>query len=76
MLDGRRFLFTERTDNFGRSSILPYLPLTLTNGNLSLEVMALLDTGAAGSELLVRWFFDRSIWHSSHFGPKTRNGNR
>jgi hypothetical protein len=32
MLDGHRFLFTERTDSSGRSSILPYLPLILTNG--------------------------------------------
>jgi hypothetical protein len=47
MLDGHRFLFTERTDNLGRSSIMPYLPLTITNGILSTEVMALLDTGAS-----------------------------
>ena len=47
MLDGHRFLFTERTDSSGRSSILPYLPLTLTNGKRSIEVIALLDTGAS-----------------------------
>jgi len=47
MLDGHRFLFTERTDSSGRSSILPYLPLTLTNQKRSIEVMALLDTGAS-----------------------------
>ena len=47
MLDSHRFLFTERTDSTGRSSTLPYLPLTLTNGKRSLEVMALLDTGAS-----------------------------
>jgi hypothetical protein len=29
MLDGQRYTFTERTDNLGRSSIMPYLPLTL-----------------------------------------------
>ena len=46
MLDGHRFLFTERTDSSGRSSILPYLPLILTNEKLSIEVIALLDTGA------------------------------
>lgn len=51
MLDGHRLLFTERTDSFGRSSILPYLPLTLTNGKRSIEVMALLDTGASVSVL-------------------------
>jgi hypothetical protein len=47
MLDGQRFRFTERTDSFGRSSVMPYLPLTLTNGSFSVEVMALLDTGAS-----------------------------
>ena len=47
MLDGHRFLFTERTDSSGRSSILPYLPLILTNGKRSIEVIALLDTGAS-----------------------------
>lgn len=47
MLDGQRYSFTERTDNFGRSVIMPYLPLVLTVGNCCLEVMALLDTGAS-----------------------------
>ena len=47
MLGGNRLLFTERTDSSGRSSILPYLPLILTNGKRSIEVMALLDTGAS-----------------------------
>jgi len=47
MLDGQRFAFTERIDSLGRSSILPYLPITLSNGSNSVEVMALLDTGAS-----------------------------
>jgi len=47
MLNGQRLLFTERTDSFARSSILPYLPLTLSHGKRSIEVMALLDTGAS-----------------------------
>ena len=47
MLNGHRFLFTERTDSSGRSSTLPYLPLILINGKRSIEVMALLDTGAS-----------------------------
>lgn len=47
MLDGQRFAFTERIDSLGRSSILPYLPITLSNGSNSIEVMALLDTGAS-----------------------------
>lgn len=47
MLDGQRYLFTERADSLGRSVIMPYLPLTLTLENRSLDVMALLDTGAS-----------------------------
>jgi hypothetical protein len=47
MLDGQRYLFTERMHILGRSVIMPYLPLVLTLGNRSLEVMALLDTGAS-----------------------------
>jgi hypothetical protein len=47
MLDGQRFSFTERIDSLGQSVILPYLPLTLTSGDRSVEVMALLDTGAS-----------------------------
>jgi hypothetical protein len=47
MLDGQRFSFTERTDSLGRSVIMPYLPLTLTSEDRSVEVMALLDTGAS-----------------------------
>ncbi|MEO6861768.1 MAG: hypothetical protein ABI180_09570 [Microcoleus sp.] len=63
MLDGQRFAFTERIDSLGRSSILPYLPITLSNGSNSVEVMALLDTGASvnvlpyeiGLQLGVTW---------------------
>lgn len=47
MLNTQRYQFTERIDSLGRSSVMPYLPLTLTNGNRSLEVMALLDTGSS-----------------------------
>jgi hypothetical protein len=47
MLDGQRYLFTERIDSLGRSVIMPYLPLTLTLGDRFLEVTALLDTGAS-----------------------------
>ncbi len=47
MLDGQSFPFVERTNSLGRLSVMPYLPLTLTNGSRSAEVMALLDTGAS-----------------------------
>ena len=47
MLNGQRFPFAEKEDSLGRTSVMPYLPLTLTNGNFTVEVMALLDTGAS-----------------------------
>jgi hypothetical protein len=47
MLNGQRYTFTERTDSVGQSVIMPYLPLILTLENRSVEVMALLDTGAS-----------------------------
>jgi hypothetical protein len=47
MLNGQRFNFIEKIDSSGRSIVMPYLPLQLTNGSLSVEVMALLDTGAS-----------------------------
>lgn len=48
MLDGKRFPFIERTNSLGLSSTLPYLPITLTYTNHSVEAMAaLLDTGAS-----------------------------
>ena len=47
MLDGQRYQFTERTDRFGRSVVMPYLPITLTNRSSNVDVMALLDTGAS-----------------------------
>ena len=47
MLDGKRFPFIERTNSLGLSSTLPYLPITLTYRNRSVEAMALLDTGAS-----------------------------
>lgn len=47
MLDCQRYSFTERIDSLGRSVIMPYLPLTLTLGDRSLDMTALLDTGAS-----------------------------
>ena len=46
MLEGKRFPFIKRTNSLGLSSVLPYLPITLTYKNRSVEAMALLDTGA------------------------------
>jgi hypothetical protein len=47
MLEGKRFPFIERSNTPGISSVMPYLTLTLTYKNNSVEVMALLDTGAS-----------------------------
>ncbi len=47
MLNGQRYSFTEQVDSQGRSVIMPYLSLELTLGNRSLDVAALLDTGAS-----------------------------
>ena len=47
MLDTQRYSFTERIDSLGRSVTMPYLPVTLSLGDRSLEVTALLDTGAS-----------------------------
>ncbi|WP_373547938.1 hypothetical protein [Chamaesiphon sp.] len=46
MLNGQRFPFVERNSS-GQTATLPYLPLTLRNGNNRQKVMALLDTGAS-----------------------------
>ncbi|MCF2146022.1 retroviral-like aspartic protease [Desmonostoc muscorum LEGE 12446] len=47
MLEGKRFPFIERSNALGVSSTMPYLPLTLTYKNQSIEVMGLLDTDAS-----------------------------
>ena len=36
-----------RSNRFGQTSIMPYLPIILSNGNQTREVMGLLDTGAS-----------------------------
>lgn len=48
MLNGQRFPFIERPNNSaGMSNVMPYLPVTLIHRDRSLEMMALLDTGAS-----------------------------
>ncbi|NET56295.1 MAG: retroviral-like aspartic protease [Symploca sp. SIO2E6] len=47
MIDGKRFPFIERTNRLGLSNTMPYLPITLSRENRSVEAMALLDTGAS-----------------------------
>lgn len=47
MLNGQRFPFIERTNSVGQSSVMPYLPITLSYRDRSVEMIALLDTGAS-----------------------------
>jgi hypothetical protein len=47
MQDSRKFNFVERFDAFGIPDALPTMPLTLTYRNSSIDVSALLDTGAS-----------------------------
>lgn len=47
MVDSVRFSFTQMNRELGAFSALPYLPLTLTYQNCSLQVSGLLDTGAS-----------------------------
>lgn len=75
MLDGQRYLFTERTDSFGRVSTMPYLPLTLNNGNKSLEVMALLDTGASVNVLPYQIGLELGAVWEEQTVPITLSGN-
>ena len=41
-----RFAFSEVEPSVGTASLLPYLPLTLINGNTHIGVSCLLDTGS------------------------------
>ena len=47
MLNSQRFSFIERTNSAGLSSVMHYLPIMLSYRDCSLEMMALLDTGAS-----------------------------
>jgi hypothetical protein len=41
MLNGQRYSFTERKNDQGESITMPYLPITLSLGNRSIEIMAM-----------------------------------
>lgn len=47
MFNSRRYPFQPKRDGSGVLADVPYLPLTLTYQNSSVEVMGLLDTGAS-----------------------------
>lgn len=46
-----RFPFIVKDKTLGNASLMPYLPITLTRENQSIQVNGLLDTGAAVSVL-------------------------
>jgi hypothetical protein len=54
MRNAQRFNFTEGFDTFGVPDALPQLPLSLTYRRASVEVLALLDTGASVNVLPYR----------------------
>ena len=47
MLEGNRFSFTESRNTKIVSSNMPYLHITLSCNNYSVQAMGLLDTGAS-----------------------------
>jgi hypothetical protein len=47
MRDSQRFNFIEGFDAFGAADAVPKMPLKLTYRNSSIDVVALLDTGAS-----------------------------
>ncbi len=63
MLNSQKFPFIQRTNELGSIARSPYLPLTLTYRNRSVEVVGLLDSGATvnvlpysiGLELGAKW---------------------
>lgn len=54
---------------------MPYLPLTLSNGNKSLEVMALLDTGASVNVLPYQIGLELGAVWQEQTVPITLSGN-
>jgi hypothetical protein len=43
----QRYAFTEVDPNHGKASLMPLLPINLSNGERSFHALALLDTGSA-----------------------------
>jgi hypothetical protein len=46
MSNAKRFPFIKKTNNLGQENYVPYLPITLNYGDVYVESMGLLDTGA------------------------------
>jgi hypothetical protein len=72
--EGQRYLFIDRTNSTGQISTLPYLPISLSNGNNSIEVMALLDTGAIVSVIPYETFIQLgAVWENQTHHPAIPN---
>lgn len=46
MSNTKRFTFIKKKNNLGQENYVPYLPITLHYGEMYVESMGLLDTGA------------------------------
>jgi hypothetical protein len=46
MRNYKRFSYIKKINNLGQENYVPYVPITLNYGDISLESMGLLDTGA------------------------------
>ncbi|HEC85791.1 MAG: retroviral-like aspartic protease [Candidatus Parabeggiatoa sp. nov. 2] len=63
MIDAERFAYSQVSDDFGATSLSPYLPLTLSYKNNNIVTSGLLDSGASvnvmpyqiGIQLGARW---------------------
>ena len=68
MFNSRRYTFQPKRDEIGALADVPYLPLTLTYQNRSVEVMGLLDTGASVNVLPYNVGVQlRAIWEEQRF---------
>lgn len=46
MRNSKRFPYIKKINNLGQENFVPYIPITLNYGDISVELMGLLDTGA------------------------------
>jgi hypothetical protein len=68
ILNRQRFPFIERSNSVGLSTVMPYLPITLSYRNRSTEQMALLDIGASVN-VLTSICLDTSYRSTVDLGP-------
>jgi hypothetical protein len=68
ILNRQRFPFIERSNSVGLSTVMPYLPITLSYRNRSIKQMSLLDTGASVN-VLTSICLDKSYRNTVDLGP-------